>query len=88
MQLKAFNSCSNKVLDFERFSDFDYTEDFLTFRLFKAIQYVIHSEIDGIHFKDGSAHLGACEKCANTVRWAEIGCPLCRCEVIATIKIL
>jgi len=38
--------------------------------------------------KDGSAHLGACEDCANTVRWAEIGCPLCRSEVIATIKIL
>jgi len=34
-----------------------------------------------------SVHFVACETCANSCRWAETGCPVCRREVIAIIKI-
>jgi hypothetical protein len=42
----------------------------------------------GLSSQDVSSHFVACEKCANSCRWADQGCPCCRAPVINIIRVL
>jgi hypothetical protein len=42
----------------------------------------------GLSKQDVTSHFVACESCANSCRWADNGCPVCRSPCINVIKII